>query len=227
MTAVDPLTGHELWAEVYDNAPNPLLALEESELSQWLGSLEGRSVADIGCGTGRWMRRAKSLGARSVVGIDFSPKMLARAAQKQGLTGRLILANASQTPLRSSSFDLIICGFVLGYLPAVQVMATEFHRILRPNGILFCSDFHPSAHRLGWKRAFSKNGLNVEIENTPHQSAEIVNAFSVHFDLERQADLWLGEPERSLFEEAGKLDFFDHAKRAPAVILFQWRKRQL
>jgi SAM-dependent methyltransferase len=225
MTVVDPFTGHELWAEVYDAVPNPLLFLEERELSQWLGNLEGLSVADIGCGTGRWMRRVPGLGARSVVGIDFSPKMLTKAAQKPELRGRLALANAAQIPLKSSSMDCMICGFVLGYFSALQIIASEFDRILKPNGSLFCSDFHPSAHQRGWKRVFKKNGRNVEIESTPHQTVQIVNAFGDHFHLERQADLQLGEPERSLFERAGKLEFFEQAKSFPAVILFQWRKQ--
>ena len=224
MTIVDPFTGHQLWAEVYDAVPNPLLFLEERELSKWLGNLEGLSVADIGCGTGRWMRRASSLGAGSVIGIDFSPKMLTQAAQKPELRGRLALANAAQIPLKSSSMDCMICGFVLGYFSVLQTIANELDRILKPNGSLFCSDFHPSAHQRGWKRVFKKNGRSVEIESTPHQTAQIVNAFGDHFQLERQADLELGEPERSLFEGAGKLEFFEQAKNIPAVILFQWRK---
>jgi malonyl-CoA O-methyltransferase len=224
MTVVDPFTGHELWAEVYDAVPNPLLFLEERELSQWLGSLEGLSVADIGCGTGRWIKRALSLGARSAVGIDFSPKMLAQAAQKPELRGRLALAKAAQIPLKSSSIECVICGFVLGYFSQLQVIANEFDRILKPNGSLFCSDFHASAHQRGWKRVFKRNAQNVEIESTPYQTAQIVNAFGDHFHLERQADLQLGEPERPLFERAGKSGFFEQAKSLPAVILIQWRK---
>src|SRR5262245_47177395 len=110
MTVVDPFTGHELWADVYDTVPNPLLSLEERELSKWVGNLHGLSVADVGCGTGRWMQRACSLGAKSLVGIDFSPNMLRQAAQKPGLRGRLALANAAELPLQSSSMDCVICG---------------------------------------------------------------------------------------------------------------------
>ena len=224
MTVVDPFRGHELWADVYDAVPNPLLFLEERELSQWLGNLEGLSVADIGCGTGRWMQRARSLGAQSPVGVDFSPNMLRQAAQKPELRGRLALANAAQIPLKSSSMDSMICGFVLGYFSVLQIIVNEFHRILKPDGSLFCSDFHPSAHQRGWKRTFKKNGRNVEIESTSYRTPQIVNAFGDHFHLERQADLQLGEPERWLFEKAGKLELFEQAKNIPAVILFQWRK---
>jgi ubiquinone/menaquinone biosynthesis C-methylase UbiE len=151
--------------------------------------------------------------------------MLAQAAQKPELRGRLILADATRIPIRHSSVDLVICGFVLGYLPALPVIAKEFHRILRPSGSLFCSDFHPAAHQHGWKRAFKDNGRQIEIESTPRQSAEIQKTFGRQFNLERQADLQLGESERSLFEKAGKLKVFEHVRNLPAVILFQWRKK--
>jgi ubiquinone/menaquinone biosynthesis C-methylase UbiE len=224
MTVVDPFTGHQLWADVYDTVLNPLLSLEERELSKWLGNLHGLSIADVGCGTGRWMQRAWSLGAEVLVGIDFSPNMLRQAAQKPGLRGQLALAHAAQIPLKSSSMDCVICGFVLGYFSALEAVARELSRIMKPNASLFCSDFHPSAHRRGWKRIFKKDGHNIEIESTLQQTTQIVNAFNGHFHLERQADLQLGEPERSLFEKAGKLEFFDKVKGFPAVILFQWQK---
>jgi malonyl-CoA O-methyltransferase len=224
MAVIDPFTGHQLWAEVYDAFPNPLLALEQRELSRWLGSLEGLSVADIGCGTGRWMRQAWSLRARSVVGIDFSPKMIAQAAQKPDLSGNLILADIGRMPLKSFSLDLVVCGFVLGYLPALDGVVKEIHRILKPNGSLFCSDFHPSAHGHGWKRAFKSAGQNIEIANTHRPPAEIESTFGKHFNLQRQAGLELDESERSLFQKAEKLELFEQAKNIPAVILFHWRK---
>jgi ubiquinone/menaquinone biosynthesis C-methylase UbiE len=224
MTPVDPLTGHELWADVYDTVPNPLLALEERQLLPWLGALEGLAVADVGCGTGRWMQRARDLGAKSVVGLDFSPNMLRQAARKPGLRGRLVLGDVTQIPVKSSSMDCVICAFVLGYVSTLDAAVSELSRIMKPKAPLFCSDFHPSAHQRGWKRVFKKDGRNVEIKSTLQQTTQIANAFEGRFRLEQQADLQLGEPERALFEEAGKLQFFDKAKGSPAVILFQWRR---
>jgi len=221
---VDPFTGHELWAEVYDEVPNPLLALEGRELSAWLGKVKGLSVADIGCGTGRWMKHVLSFGAGSVVGIDFSPKMLARAAQEADLRGKLVLANADALPLKSSSVDLGICSFVLGYLPALEGVAKELHRMLRPNGSLFCSDLDPLAHQRGWKRAFRFGDRSIEIRSTVRQPAEIEKTFGEYFDRQRQANLQLGEAERQLFERAGKAELFEEVKHVPAVILFHWQR---
>src|SRR5436309_105157 len=67
---VNPLLGHELWAESYDELANPLLCLEERALSQYLPDVQGCSVADLACGTGRWLQRLMGLGAARCLGID-------------------------------------------------------------------------------------------------------------------------------------------------------------
>ncbi len=51
-------------------------------LRRALGSLEGRRVADIGCGTGRMSRFFASEGAREVVGVDFSPATVDAAREE-------------------------------------------------------------------------------------------------------------------------------------------------
>src|SRR5262249_15881763 len=225
MACVDPFTGHQLWAEDYDESPNPLLALEQRELSKLLPSLNDLSFADVACGTGRWMSYALGLNARPVVGVDFSPKMLQRAARKPELSGKVILANASEIPLRTSSIDVLICGFALGYFQELNSIAGEFQRILKPGGFLFCSDFHPFSHWWGWKRSFKRDGIGVEIKSTPHQVTDVLAAFDNRFRLGKKVDLSLGESERPFFERAGKLEVFHQVEDIPAVILFEWQKR--
>lgn len=49
-------------------------------ISRALGSVAGRSVVDVGCGTGRIVRwLAEQRGARQVVGVDFSPATIEAA----------------------------------------------------------------------------------------------------------------------------------------------------
>jgi len=72
------------WAAVYDEQPNPLLALEERYLAPLLPALTGRDVLDAGCGTGRWLYRCIPQRPASLTGIDISVAMLARAREKLG-----------------------------------------------------------------------------------------------------------------------------------------------
>src|ERR1017187_6398425 len=77
--------GYDLWAAIYDEDGNPLIAIEEPWVDQLLGDVHGLAVADIGCGTGRHAIRLASAGA-AVHALDFSAAMLERAQTKaQGL----------------------------------------------------------------------------------------------------------------------------------------------
>ena len=48
-----------------------------------LGSIEGRSVLDVGCGTGIATRQLKQRGAARVVGLDIAEAMLAAARDEE------------------------------------------------------------------------------------------------------------------------------------------------
>ena len=51
------------------------------------GDLEGRKVADLGCGTGRLSIGAALLGAEFVVGVDLDPEAIAVAVRNGELAG--------------------------------------------------------------------------------------------------------------------------------------------
>ncbi|HEX2523443.1 MAG TPA: class I SAM-dependent methyltransferase, partial [Terriglobia bacterium] len=220
----NPFEGHELWAACYDEFPNPLLHLEERCLTQILPDLGGFSIADVGCGTGRWLRRWVTQGPKLCIGVDFSPAMLGRAQAEARLRGRLIQAELPQIPLRTESMDVAICAFVLGYLPQLSPFAEELGRILRPGGRLFCTDLHPATQELGWKRSFRLADKAIEIRSRPRSVEEVSDCFDSNFTQVAPKVFWLGDPERPLFEQAGKLDLFEQASRYPSLIIFEWRK---
>ena len=76
-----PLLGYNRWADLYDAYHNPLVALEERSQVLSPSLLNNKRVLDAGCGTGRWLLKAAAAGAAKVVGLDFSPRMLAQARQ--------------------------------------------------------------------------------------------------------------------------------------------------
>lgn len=74
-----------------------------------------------------------------VLGADFSPPMLARAATR-GLTN-LIVADAMNLPIRSGSVDVATVAFGLRNMASWQQAAAEMARVLKPGGSLFVLDF--------------------------------------------------------------------------------------
>jgi cytosine/adenosine deaminase-related metal-dependent hydrolase/SAM-dependent methyltransferase len=225
-TIVEVEEGYRLWSEVYDDAPNPLLALEERVLGPLLGEVRGKRVVDLGCGTGRWLARLQEREAASLTGVDVSPEMLARARAKHRCGTRLICARGDQLPLRSASADVILCSFTLGYLADLNTFVREVARIAAPGASVLISDFHPEAHARGWRRSFRCGGEEIEVRNFVYAIADIQRAFkAAGLDCSEALEAPFGEAERSIFAAAGKEDLFAAAAGAgPAIFICRLRR---
>jgi malonyl-CoA O-methyltransferase len=179
--------------------------------------LHPRRAVDVGCGTGRW---TAPLGA---IGIDASAAMLAIAAGKPGLHGRLAVAEATALPIASDCCDLVLCTLTLGHVRDAASAMREFERILQPGGTLILTDFHPAASAQGWRRTFRHDGETYELENHPYTLSEL-QAATTGLALRDSLEVVMGEPERHIFARAGKPGLFEAACRTPAVLLSKWSR---
>ena len=207
--------GYALWADTWDATPSPIVALEHRALLPWILHLHPGRAIDVGCGTGRWTARL------SAIGLDASPAMLAMAAGKPGLHGRLAVADATALPMASASADLVLCALTLGHISDRAAAMREFARILAPGGTLLLTDFHPATAALGWRRTFRRDGHVYELENHAYTVDQLRDA-AAGLQLAECAEATIGEPERALFDAAGKPGLFAAACRTPAVLLTRW-----
>lgn len=112
-----------------------------------IGSLEGESVLDLGCGEGYCARKLKSMGAGDVLGIDISDEMIktARLQEQADLYGiEYRVADVRDLSLKTS-FDVCIAIFLFNYLDAegmFQVMQ-KVRRLVKPGGKFVFSVPHP------------------------------------------------------------------------------------
>jgi ubiquinone/menaquinone biosynthesis C-methylase UbiE len=100
----------------------------------------GRSVLDLGCGSGRYAVALAGLGAKSVTAVDFQAKSFKRAeeyCQKHDLPVRFIEANILQLPLADRAFDFVFSNGVLHHTRSWQAAFDEFVRVMRRSGFLF------------------------------------------------------------------------------------------
>jgi SAM-dependent methyltransferase len=212
---VSACEGYALWADTWDATPSPIVALERRTLLPWIEHLRPRRAVDVGCGTGRWTARL------SAVGVDLSPAMLAVAATKPGLRGRLAVAHATSLPIASSAADLVLCALTLGHLNDPVAAIREFARILTPGGTLLLTDFHPAAAEHGWRRTFRHEGHVYELENHAYTLGQLRGG-APNLELIESADATIGAPECELFRTAGKPELFAAACATPAVLLTRW-----
>jgi SAM-dependent methyltransferase len=93
-------------------------------------------VLDVGCGTGRWLRRYQRLQVRAV-GLDATQDMLRRTISGgSGLT--VVAARAQALPFPDGVFDLVSDVTVVQHIasPEQDGVLKEMARVLRPGGHL-------------------------------------------------------------------------------------------
>ena len=99
----------------------------------------GAWVLDAGCGAGHSLAFMREQGVIPV-GIDRSAKQLARCRARSDL--HVLQGQAQELPLRRKSLDGILSECVLSLLPDPSQALGEWHRVLRPGGMLALSDLH-------------------------------------------------------------------------------------
>jgi SAM-dependent methyltransferase len=94
------------------------------------------------------------LGARSVLGLDYSPTAVAAAQQRADELGapcRYELAELPATGLEGGTADLVYTGKgALIWLEDLDAWAREMHRLLHPGGHLFVLEAHPLVPLWAW-----------------------------------------------------------------------------
>lgn len=217
--------GYQLWAPTYDQDPNPLLALEQRSLTSLLPAIAGKDVLDVGCGTGRWLEILLKSGARTAVGIDLSPAMLAQAGRKSLLQMRLVRGDCLKLPFQSARADLIICSFALSHIPDIGALARELERVARPQADFYLTDLHPSAFASGWRTGFRRAGEAITIFNFPHSFGQVRDVFEDHnFKLVQFLEPCLAEPEWEIFVRAQRSHCFDEVSRIAAVLICHFQR---
>ena len=106
---------------------------------------ETAAVLDLCTGTGdlAFVLAEKLAGSASIVGLDFSPRMLKRAEQKRtGDPGnpKFLIADAAALPWEAASFDVVTVSFAFRNLtyhnPRMERTLLEIRRVLKPSGKL-------------------------------------------------------------------------------------------
>ncbi|OAI43889.1 SAM-dependent methyltransferase [bacterium SCGC AG-212-C10] len=119
-------------------------APEWPSLRSQLPAMAGLRVIDLGCGFGWFCRWAREAGAASVLGIDISERMLARAAadtDDPAIT--YAQGDLERLSLPDSSFDVAYSSLAFHYLEGLDVLLRETHAALVPGGRLVFSVEHP------------------------------------------------------------------------------------
>jgi ubiquinone/menaquinone biosynthesis C-methylase UbiE len=170
---------YDRWAATYDSGRNPTRDLDADVVRRAGPDVTGLDVLEIGCGTGKntaWLAGQ----ARSVIALDFSPGMLARARQQMRSDNvRFIQHDVTATwPVGGESVDVVIGNLILEHVRDLDPIFAEAARVLRRGGQLFVCELHPDRQRLGGQARFidSATGAEVRVAAYEHTVAEFTGA---------------------------------------------------
>jgi len=132
------------WDEVaasYGGGDSPFVQFPH-RLATWAGIEPGDRVADLGCGNGLGLvALAEVARPRSVVGVDYSPAMLAESARRvaAGCSAALVRADVMALPFPAASFDVALASSVFQFVGYSIDALREWRRVLAPGGRLAVS----------------------------------------------------------------------------------------
>jgi SAM-dependent methyltransferase len=104
-----------------------------------IGPLEGKKVADLGCGSGYVARMFEASGAR-VTGVDRDTDLIALAAQNAPRVRWMNADVSNPGAWGCSGFDIIWSSFTIAYAPDPAVWLERWRAALVPGGRIVLID---------------------------------------------------------------------------------------
>ncbi|HLX82893.1 MAG TPA: class I SAM-dependent methyltransferase [Terriglobales bacterium] len=148
-----------------------------------LGDVRGKTVLDLGCGTGENLVPLIERGAR-VTGIDISPDLIALAQKRVGdanLEATIRTGSAYETELASESVDVVFCMALIHHLD-IKLVRDEMWRILRKGGFVVLREPTRFSKGYAWLRGLlpAKDDISdYEHPLTREELATMVEPFQV------------------------------------------------
>lgn len=112
------------------------------QVPEELGCLNGETLVDVGCGSGRFLRHFKlQKKIRFCVGLDLSKQVIystKRHFREKGLHIPLIICDAEKMPFADNTFDIAFSTDMIEHLPHTPKGVQEIVRVSRDK-IVICA----------------------------------------------------------------------------------------
>jgi SAM-dependent methyltransferase len=190
---MDPSQHNAVWSAgaMYEPYVGRWSRLVARELLKWLSIPVQRDWLDVGCGTGALSQIIFEYGLPNVIkGIDSSADFVTYA--KMHLESARVtfeVGDAQALSIDSASFDVVVSGLVLNFVPEPRRAVAEMVRVARPGGAVaaYVWDY---AEKMELMRYF-------------WDAAVVLDPTALEFDEGRRFPICQPSPLAELFKDAG------------------------
>lgn len=166
-------------------------AIEIPTMKKMLGDISGKKILDLGCGYGNIEPYLISSGAKYVLGIDSSEKMIETANKENKLENvEYKLLRIENLKYVHETFDIVISSLAFHYVEDFDKLLKDIYAHLNPCGILIFSQWTPLSTAqiytekfkklkiiLNNKKYFLLSDYSVESERSRYISEEKIKVF--------------------------------------------------
>ncbi|KAA3661071.1 MAG: class I SAM-dependent methyltransferase [Calditrichaeota bacterium] len=167
------------FAKTYDVAVK-LLPIWKTWIKTVIPHIEGKRVLEASFGTGYLLMHYAS--KYETYGIDFNMNMVEIAQKnlsRKSITATLLQANVEQLPFPDNHFDTVVNTMAFTGYPNGKRAMSEFHRVLKDDGILLIVDFEYPSNRNRFGYWLTK--LMESAGDTIRDISKLLHEFSFEF----------------------------------------------
>jgi ubiquinone/menaquinone biosynthesis C-methylase UbiE len=120
--------------------------------------------------------------------------------------------------IKDDSVDLLISTLTIAHIEKFEKAFTEWDRVMKLNGEIIITDYHPEALARGAKRTFLHQGKIVSIRNFIHSTNKIrLLAEQLGYSELRFIEKRIDESVKPYYEKQNALALFEQYKNTPII----------
>ena len=166
----DNETFFEGYKKIRENKINANNLFEIPALFSMMPDLKDKTILDLGCGFGEHCKRFVESGAKKVIGIDISEKML-EIAKEENSDSKITYINMPMENISqlNEKFDIVVSSLAFHYVEDFSSVVKNIYDMLNENGIFLFSQENPLCTCFSggnrWTKDENGNKLYINLSN--------------------------------------------------------------
>ena len=166
----DNQTFFEGYKKIRENEANANNLFEIPALFSIMPNLNDKIILDLGCGFGEHCKRFVESGAKKVIGIDISEKML-EIAKQENADSKISYINMPMENISklNDKFDIVVSSLAFHYVQDFSGVVKNIYDMLNENGVFLFSQENPLCTCFSggnrWTKDENGNKLYINLSN--------------------------------------------------------------